>query len=91
MARNEFELDYDERNPFVIDCAALKPIYKGSPTVKCPYCGSNYTPDMDKASHSTALLCSQTAGDICMRQTVASPARCGQQAVPDMQHIPDRR
>lgn len=43
--RNEHSIDYDEMNPFNIDCAALKPIYKGSPHVKCPYCQSVYAPE----------------------------------------------
>ena len=42
--RNEHTIDYDEMNPFNIDCSALKPIYKGSPSVKCPYCQSVYAP-----------------------------------------------
>lgn len=42
MARNEHTLDYDERNPFEVDCEALKPIYRGSPMHKCPYCYSAY-------------------------------------------------
>jgi hypothetical protein len=28
QGRNEFVVDYDEMNPFALDCAALKPIYK---------------------------------------------------------------
>eukprot|EP00752_Nemacystus_decipiens_P007324 g6553.t1 len=44
MARNEHTLDYDERNPFEVDCQNLKPIYRGSPSCKCPYCGSAYQP-----------------------------------------------
>ena len=43
--RNEYIIDYDERNPFNLDCATMKPIYKGFPNVKCSYCGSYYTPD----------------------------------------------
>ena len=42
--RNEVAIDYDERNPFSVCCATLKPIYKGSPSVKCSYCASTYTP-----------------------------------------------
>ncbi|CAM9256260.1 unnamed protein product [Chrysoparadoxa australica] len=45
MARNEVELDYDERNPFVVDCATLKPIYKGASVLRCPYCGSSFGPE----------------------------------------------
>ena len=43
--RNAHKIDYDERNPFVICAGSLKPIYRGSDLVRCPYCGSAYTPD----------------------------------------------
>jgi coatomer protein complex subunit alpha (xenin) len=42
--RNEYPIDYDEMNPFTLDCDTLKPIYKGSPSVKCAYCSSTYAP-----------------------------------------------
>ncbi len=48
LARNDSEIDYDESKPFVIDCSELKPIYRGSPSVQCPYCKSQYSPEMDK-------------------------------------------
>jgi coatomer protein complex subunit alpha (xenin) len=44
QGRNEHQIDYDEMNPFSLDCAELKPIYKGSPSIKCPYCFSSYSP-----------------------------------------------
>eukprot|EP00602_Paraphysomonas_sp_CaronLab_P003921 CAMPEP_0185017118 /NCGR_PEP_ID=MMETSP1103-20130426/76_1 /TAXON_ID=36769 /ORGANISM="Paraphysomonas bandaiensis, Strain Caron Lab Isolate" /LENGTH=1209 /DNA_ID=CAMNT_0027546379 /DNA_START=137 /DNA_END=3767 /DNA_ORIENTATION=- len=44
QGRNEHTIDYDEMNPFSLDCHELKPIYKGSPSVKCPYCASSYSP-----------------------------------------------
>lgn len=40
--RNEHDIDYDERNPFNLDCNNLKPIYKGTPSVKCSYCSAHY-------------------------------------------------
>ncbi|CAN0289822.1 unnamed protein product, partial [Laminaria digitata] len=54
MARNEHTLDYDERNPFEVDCEALKPIYRGSPSCKCPYCASAYQPT---AKGSVCVTC----------------------------------
>jgi coatomer protein complex subunit alpha (xenin) len=45
QGRNEHQIDYDEMNPFTLDCAELKPIYKGSPSIKCPFCFSTYSPD----------------------------------------------
>ena len=41
---NEVELNYDERNPFVLCCESYTPIYKGSPTISCPYCKAAYQP-----------------------------------------------
>jgi coatomer protein complex subunit alpha (xenin) len=46
QGRNEFTIAYDEMNPFSLDCLNLKPIYKGSPLVKCPYCFSAYAPEL---------------------------------------------
>jgi coatomer protein complex subunit alpha (xenin) len=42
QGRNEFTIDYDERNPFSLDCASLRPLYKGTPAVKCSYCAASY-------------------------------------------------
>jgi len=46
MARNEHQLEYDERNPFTIDCGSLTAIYRGSPIVRCSYCASGFGPEM---------------------------------------------
>jgi len=43
--RNAHELDYDERNPFVVCGKTLVPIYKGSAFTRCPYCGTAYKPE----------------------------------------------
>jgi coatomer protein complex subunit alpha (xenin) len=45
QGRNEYTIDYDERNPFSLDCASLKPLYKGTPLVKCSYCAACYAVD----------------------------------------------
>jgi coatomer subunit alpha len=42
LARNEHSINYDERNPFVIDCANLTPIYRGTSSLRCSFCGSSY-------------------------------------------------
>ncbi|VDK27188.1 unnamed protein product [Gongylonema pulchrum] len=39
------ELQYDEHNPFVICSRTFKPLYRGKPQVKCPFCGASYAPD----------------------------------------------
>lgn len=43
MARNEHQLNYDESATFKIDCKNLVPIYAGTETFKCSYCGSEYS------------------------------------------------
>ncbi|VDM93665.1 unnamed protein product, partial [Onchocerca ochengi] len=40
------ELEYDEHNPFVICSRKFKPLYRGKPQVKCPFCGASYSPDI---------------------------------------------
>ncbi len=40
---NERDIAYDERNPFVVCAASMRPVYKGTPTVRCPFCGSHYS------------------------------------------------
>jgi len=44
MGSNEHTLNYDERNPFNIDCQDLVPIYRGSAEIQCPFCSSRYSP-----------------------------------------------
>jgi coatomer subunit alpha len=39
---DEHKLDYDEHNPFTICGWTYKPIYKGKPEVKCPFCKASY-------------------------------------------------
>jgi len=43
IARNEHELNYDETKAFTIDCKDFVPIYAGTKSVKCSYCGSKYS------------------------------------------------
>jgi len=57
QGRNEFVIDYDEMNPFNLDCNTLKPIYKGSPSIKCPYCNSCYVPSYKGNVCKTCTLC----------------------------------
>ncbi|CAG8542349.1 5895_t:CDS:10, partial [Diversispora eburnea] len=42
--RDEITLDYDQYNPFVVCGSSYTPIYKGSPSVECPYCHTSYLP-----------------------------------------------
>jgi len=69
QARNEHELDYDERNPFVIDCERLKPIYRGSPLVRCAFCSSAFAPEAKGKTCTTcglALIGVETLGLVTM-------------------------
>ena len=43
-------------NPFNLDCNVMKPIYKGSPLVKCPYCSSAYLPETKGKTCNTCKL-----------------------------------
>jgi len=40
---NAKKLDYDPRNPFSVDGDELKPIYKGTASIKCGFCNSVYS------------------------------------------------
>lgn len=40
---DQYELEYHERNPFVVCGITLKPIYKGTPHVKCPLCKAPFS------------------------------------------------
>ncbi|KAI8613530.1 coatomer WD associated region-domain-containing protein [Chytriomyces sp. MP71] len=39
---DEITLDYNQHNPFVVCAASYTPIYRGSPSVACPYCAASY-------------------------------------------------
>eukprot|EP00039_Didymoeca_costata_P018608 m.334182 g.334182 ORF g.334182 m.334182 type:complete len:1220 (+) comp17307_c0_seq1:152-3811(+) len=41
---NAEKLDYDPLNPFTISGDEFKPIYKGTPSIKCPFCQTTYLP-----------------------------------------------
>jgi coatomer protein complex subunit alpha (xenin) len=40
-------MNYDPRNPFVLCCQSLTPIYQGSPSSQCPFCQASYQPKFD--------------------------------------------
>eukprot|EP01090_Pellita_catalonica_P022877 TRINITY_DN906_c0_g1_i2.p1 TRINITY_DN906_c0_g1~~TRINITY_DN906_c0_g1_i2.p1 ORF type:complete len:930 (-),score=161.09 TRINITY_DN906_c0_g1_i2:177-2966(-) len=43
-AVDQHDLNYDDRNPFVLCCISFTPIYKNQPQANCPYCASAYLP-----------------------------------------------
>ena len=57
QGRNEFKINYDEMNPFSLDCDTLTPIYKGSPEIKCAYCSSIYSPSGEGKICKTCRIC----------------------------------
>jgi coatomer protein complex subunit alpha (xenin) len=69
--RNKHELDYDERNPFVICSRTLTPIYKGSPFTRCPYCGATFKPEFkDELCEACGIsrIGVKTLGLVCYQQ-----------------------
>jgi len=38
------QLNYDEKNPFNVCSLSLTPIYSGSDSINCPFCGAFYLP-----------------------------------------------
>ena len=40
--KDEVELNYDSRNPFVVCSGTFEPIYRGTKDVACPTCGAKY-------------------------------------------------
>ncbi|KAI8840970.1 coatomer WD associated region-domain-containing protein [Chytriomyces cf. hyalinus JEL632] len=42
---DEITLDYNQHNPFSVCAASYTPIYRGSPSVSCPYCAASYKPE----------------------------------------------
>merc|ERR1712021_32349 len=59
IARNEHEVNYDETKSFTIDCRDFIPIYTGTASIPCSYCGSEYADvvDMQNKLCSTCGFC----------------------------------
>jgi len=53
-SKDEVELAYDARNPFVVCAATLTPIYRGHKEAACPCCGAKHAPS---AVGSVCALC----------------------------------
>ena len=43
-ATNAYQIDYNERNPFVVCAVSMKPIYRGKQSIVCPLCGAHAMP-----------------------------------------------
>lgn len=44
--RDELQLNYDPRNPFVVCGSTFTPIYRGSDDVSCPFCAARFVPQV---------------------------------------------
>ena len=78
QGRNEFKIDYDEMNPFNLDCDTLQPIYKGSPSLKCAYCGSHYAPGAEGKVCKTCTICEVGVQSVGLVSS-AAPAKGNEQ------------
>ena len=45
--KDEVELEYDSRNPFVVCAATFTPIYRGTADVACPTCGARFVKEQE--------------------------------------------
>lgn len=54
---NKDECDYDERREFEIDCGSLGPLYSGSQSEVCSYCGAKYGLAAAKANNRVCQVC----------------------------------
>ena len=59
MARNEHTLNYNESSAFAVDCEAFVPIYVGTDSLDCSFCGSKYSNDAMK--NKICLTCNYCA------------------------------
>ncbi|KAL5726011.1 hypothetical protein ACHQM5_009084 [Ranunculus cassubicifolius] len=66
--KDETELNYDFRNPFVVCGATYVPIYRGQKDVSCPYCCSRFVPSVEGklcAVCDLAVVGSDASGLLC--------------------------
>ena len=55
-------------DPFVVECAALAPLYRQEERIQCPYCHANYCKDAKQTVCSICELCQvgiETVGIVC--------------------------
>ena len=56
-ARNAHRIEYDEKNPFVICCGSLTPIYKGAEVIRSAFCGAAYKPEFRVRCSASPACC----------------------------------
>ncbi|GBG90440.1 hypothetical protein CBR_g50687 [Chara braunii] len=71
--KDDIQINYDPRNPFVVCAETFTPIYRGSKEVSCPFCGSRFVPEMDGRICSTcdlAVIGADASGLTCSQAQV---------------------
>ncbi|KAK6917887.1 WD40 repeat [Dillenia turbinata] len=71
--KDESELNYDFRNPFVVCGATYVPIYRGQKDVSCPYCSSYFVPSQEGelcAVCDLATIGADASGLLCSRSQI---------------------
>jgi len=53
---NAMQMDYDERNPFTVCAASMKPIYRGNPSISCGFCTTSYFPQFEGQQCSVCTI-----------------------------------
>ncbi len=68
QARNAQKIDYDDSKPFNMCAVSMKPIYSGTRSIKCPFCGSHADPQFSGKVCPTCNLSElglETLGLVC--------------------------
>ncbi|KAK9108942.1 hypothetical protein Sjap_017002 [Stephania japonica] len=66
--KDETQLNYDFRNPFVVCGSTFVPIYRGQKDVACPYCSARFVPSLEGQLCSVcdlAVVGSDASGLLC--------------------------
>lgn len=66
---DDIKLDYDQYNPFVVDAIKFAPIYRGSPSVTCPFCGAAARPESNGSLCPTCDIAKLGASATGLRST----------------------
>lgn len=73
--KDELQINYDPRNPFVVCAHTFTPIYRGSRDTFCPYCGARFV--LDRAGSvcdvcELAVVGADASGLVCSASQIRS-------------------
>ena len=54
--KDEVEVKYDSRNPFIVCAGTFVPIYRGTENVACPTCGAKFVSEQKGVTCPVCLL-----------------------------------